>query len=74
MVSLPNLFKCRPVLLTVIYPISLPVTYQKKKYCERPKTAAVGPIFKKDDRTKIKNYRPVSLFNVFSKIYEKISS
>ena len=29
MVSLPNLLKCRPVLLTVIYPISFPVTYQK---------------------------------------------
>ena len=46
----------------------------KKKYSERPKTATVRPIFKKDDRTKIKNYRPVSLLNMFSKIYGKISS
>ena len=43
----------------------------KNKYSEHAKTATVRPIFKKDDRTKIKNYRPVSLLNMFSKIYEK---
>ena len=43
----------------------------KNKYFEHTKTATVRPIFKKDDRTKIKNYRPVSLLNMFSKIYEK---
>ena len=71
MVSLPNVLKCRPMLLAVICPISLPVTYQKKKYSEHAKTATVRPIFKKDDRPKTKNYRPVSLSNMFSKIYEK---
>ena len=43
----------------------------KNKYSEHAKTATVRPIFKKDDRTKIKNYRPVSLLNMFSKIYER---
>ena len=43
----------------------------KNKYSEHAKTATVRPIFKKDDRTKIKNYRPVSLLNMFSKIYKK---
>ena len=33
--------------------------------------ASVRPIFKKDDRTNIKNYRPVSFLNCFSKNYEK---
>ena len=33
----------------------------KNKYCDHAKTATGRPIFKKDDRTKIKNYRPVSL-------------
>ena len=71
MVSLLNLFICQSMFMTVIYPISLPVTYQKNKYSEHAKTATVRPIFKKDDRTKIKNYRPVSLLNMFSKIYER---
>ena len=38
-------------------------------YSEHAKAATVRPIFKKDDRTKIKNYRPVSLLN---KIYERL--
>ena len=43
----------------------------KNKYSEHAKIATVRPSFKKDDRTKIKNYWPVSLLNMFSKIYEK---
>ena len=41
------------------------------QYSEHSKTATVSPIFKKDDRTKVKNYKPVSLLNIFSKIYER---
>ena len=41
------------------------------QYSEHSKTATVRPIFQKDDRTKVKNYRPVSLLNIFSKIYER---
>ena len=41
------------------------------KYSKHAKTATVRPIFKKDGRTKIKNYLPVSLLNTFSKTYER---
>ena len=41
------------------------------QYSEHSKTATVRPTFKKDDKTKVKNYRPVSLLNIFSKIYER---
>ena len=38
------------------------------KYLKHAKAATVRPIFKKDDGAKIKNSRPVSLLNIFSKI------
>ena len=41
------------------------------KYLKQAITATVRPIFKKYDRTKIKNYHLVSLLNIFSKIYEQ---
>ena len=44
----------------------------KNKYSEHAEIATVRPIFKKDGRIKIKNYRSVSLLNMFSKIYERL--
>ena len=41
------------------------------KYSEEPKTALVRPIFLKNERNKIENYRPVSILNGMSKIYER---
>ena len=34
------------------------------------KTATVRPIFEKIDRTEIKNYKPLNLLNIFTRIYE----
>ena len=36
------------------------------------KVARVTPIFKGGDPMEIKNYRPVSILNIFSKVYEKV--
>ena len=41
------------------------------KYSKLAKTATARSIFKRDDRTNIKNYRPVSRLNIFSKIHER---
>ena len=43
---------------------------EKNKYSEEPKTILVSPIFKKNERNKRGNYRPVSIPNGMSKIYE----
>ena len=37
----------------------------------REKVAIVTPIFKKDDKLSKKNYRPISVLNVFSKVFER---
>ena len=44
---------------------------QKKAFSEKAKLASVRPIFKKNEREKIENCRPVSILNCFSKAYEK---
>ena len=41
------------------------------KFSEDAKTDLVRPLYKKNDRDKIQNYRPVSIFNGFSKVYER---
>ena len=44
---------------------------KKSKYSKETKIALVTPIFKKNERNKIGNYRPVNIFNRMSKIYER---
>ena len=41
-------------------------------FSDSAKIASVIPIFKKVERTEIGNYRPVSILNCFSKIYERL--
>lgn len=40
-------------------------------YPEKLKTTIVKPLFKRENRNKIENYRPVALTSVISKIFEK---
>ena len=44
---------------------------KENKFSENAKITLGRPIYKTDDTDKIKNYRPVSLLNGFSKIYER---
>ena len=41
------------------------------KFSENAKTATARSNFQNGNRTEIKNYRPVSLLNTFTKIYER---
>ena len=44
---------------------------EKNWFSEDAKIASVRPIFEKNEREKVENYRPVTILNCFSKIYEK---
>ena len=39
-------------------------------FYEFAKVASVKPLYKNEEKCKIKNYRPVNILNAFSKIYE----
>ena len=45
---------------------------QESHFPDELKLAAVTPIFKKNDTTKLENYRPVSVLPVISKVFERI--
>ena len=45
---------------------------KEKKFPEVWKKANIVPVHKKEDKNLIKNYRPVSLLPIFSKIYERV--
>jgi hypothetical protein len=55
----PLIYICNRPLSTGIFPSGL-------------KNSQVHPIYKKGDKTDITNYRPISLFTSFSKIFEKV--
>ena len=42
------------------------------KFIERLKVAEIVPVYKKDKKTDVNNYRPISLLFVFSKVLEKL--
>ena len=43
----------------------------EKDSSEKPKTILLRPIVKKNERNKVENYRPVSILNGMSKIYDR---
>ena len=47
-------------------------TFHENVFPDELKVADITPIFKKDDSTNVKNYRPVSVLPTVSKIFERI--
>ena len=66
-------------LIKICFPfISSPLTHIRKKslssgiFPDCLKYATVKPLFKKGDKSKISNYRPISILSSFSKVLEKV--
>lgn len=55
--------------MLVISPI---ICHIINKFPNELKTAIIKPLYKKEDKLNINNYRPVALLPIFAKIFEKI--
>ena len=51
--------------------VYLPDKYMSQDGADGAKIASVRPIYRKNSRMNIENYRPISILNSFSKIYER---
>ena len=58
--------------ITVPLKITFEQSLKEKKFPKVWKKANIVPVHKKEDKNLIKNYRPVSLLPIFSKIYERV--
>ena len=58
---------CSPILKELIN-----YTFKNNEFPDKLKLADVTPVFKKDDATNVKNYRPISVLPSSSKIFERI--
>ena len=48
------------------------VSFQTGIFLDMMKLAKIEPLFKKDNKEDIQNYRPISILSAFSKILEKL--
>ena len=58
--------------ITLPLKISFPESLEKEKFPEIWKKANVVPVHKKEDKTFIVNYRPISLLSIFGKISDRL--
>ena len=49
----------------------LNISFETKTFPDILKNAIIKPIYKKDDKNEISNYRPISILPVISKIFER---
>ena len=53
--------------------IAINSSLREASFPDNAKRAAISPIFKSDENTGNKNYRPISILNTLSMIFESIS-
>ena len=69
----PKLAKLSADALAIPLPLAINSSMKNDFFPNAPKIASVSPVDKKtDNKNKISNYRPVSVLNTFSKIYETV--
>lgn len=66
-----NLIRDTAEYLVTILVYLVNISFENGHFPDQLKTAIVIPVYKKNDPSDIKNYRPIALLSVFSKIFEK---
>ena len=61
-------------MVAIIYLLKLfsNILLKKGKFPEIWKKANVVPVHKREDKTLVKNYRPISLLPIFGKMFERV--
>ena len=70
-ISIKQLKESKNVCVPIIHNL-VNKSIRDAKFPNQLKNADVSPVFKKDDATDVKNYRPVSVLPAVSKIYERV--
>ena len=67
----PSILKRNSHLIAMPLTTLINQSFQQGQFPNKLKQAQVIPLYKKGARSDINNYRPISLLNVFSKVFEK---
>ena len=67
----PKIIKLAAPIITTPLTNIINLSKLQSKYPDMMKVAYVAPAFKKEDRLKKENYRPISILNTFSKVFER---
>ena len=62
---------CKEV-ITITFKLIFDQSLKKAKFLEIWEAANVLPVYKKEDKCLVKNYRPISLLPIFAKVFERV--
>ena len=68
----PKILKLAAGVLSSPLTVTINSSIKEINFPDKAKRAAVAPIFKSEDKTDKKNYRPVSILNSLSKVFENV--